>query len=109
MSYRQNYRRSAPRPARWMTLKYPGTCKVCAAPIPAGETGYYDPATRTVTCYDLACCEADGLTRQEWNGSPVSGRWITVRSERRIGRGHASEPVRDPGEDMADRWNETHS
>lgn len=86
MTYRTSYRRtsSAPRVGRWMELRYAGTCAVCRSALPAGTRGFYDPADRSVTCFDLACCEANGLTRQEWIGSPVSGSYATVRSERRL-------------------------
>jgi hypothetical protein len=92
-----------------MALKYAGTCKVCGRAIPAGETAFYDPAARSTTCADMACAKADGLTHQVWHGSPVSGRWVDALSEHRMGSGHRPDvTVRDPGEDMADRWNETH-
>jgi len=102
---RRGYRSQGPRAPRWLALKYAAPCKVCARTIPAGETAFYDYATRTATCNDMACCEVDGLTREVWHGSPVSGRWVPAVSDRRMGTGY----VRDPGEDMADRWNETHS
>jgi len=94
-----------PRANRWMALKYAGTCKVCGRAIPTGETAFYDYAAQTTTCPDLACCKVDGLTHDEWHGSPVSGRWVPTVSDARTGTGY----VRDPGEDAADRWTETHS
>ena len=101
MTFRRSY---APRPARWMDLKYAGRCCVCGASLAVGTRAFYDPADKTVTCVDLACCESSGLTREVWSGSPVSGSWIKTRAERRIGSF-----VRDPGEDAADRWNESHA
>src|SRR3982751_4825772 len=96
------YRNSAPRANRWMALRYAAPCKVCTRTIPAGETAFYDYAARTATCHGVACAEADGLTRDEWHGSPTSGRWAQTLSAHRMGGGY----VRDPGEDAADRWNE---
>ncbi len=89
MTYRQNYSRrsgtAAPR-ARWMDLRYAGTCAQCSADLPAGTRAFYDPADRTVCCLEMACCDAHGLTREKWTGSPLSGQWTTVRSETRIGQ-----------------------
>lgn len=96
----RRYRRAP----RWLALRYAAPCKVCGRTIPAGETAFYDYAARTATCADTACAERDGLTREVWHGSPVSGRYVSALSERRLGAGF----VRDPGEDMADRWSETH-
>lgn len=101
MAYRRNYRRSAP-VSRWLECKFDGTCKVCGRTIPAGEHAFWDCVARTVTCNNLECCKADGLTRDVWHGSPVSGSWQPTVAASRIGGGY----VRDPGEDMADRWNE---
>jgi hypothetical protein len=86
MSRRGAYaRRAGGSGSRWMDLRYAGTCKVCGAALPAGERAFWDASAKTVTCWLLACCEADGLTRQEWQGSPVSGGYVTVRAESRIG------------------------
>ncbi len=93
----------APRAARWLTLRYPAPCKVCGRTVATGEPAFYDYAARSATCDALACCDADGLTREVWHGSPVSGCYATARSDRRLGAGY----VRDPGEDMADRWGES--
>lgn len=73
--------------SRWMALRYAGTCKVCGTAIPQGETAYWDAAAKTTTCWDLACCEADGLTEHR---SP-SGPWdnpegTVVRRDQRLGR-----------------------
>lgn len=85
MTYRTAYRRpAAARVARWMDLRYSGTCAICRNPLPAGSRAFYDPSDRSVTCTDLACCAANGLTREEWSGSPTSGGYVTVRAERRI-------------------------
>jgi len=80
-----NYRRSSGGTSRWMNLRYAGTCKVCGVAVPAGTNAFWDAGARTVTCYNIACCEADGLTTQEWKGSPVSGQFVAVRAARRIG------------------------
>jgi hypothetical protein len=87
-----------------MSLRYAGTCHVCGGAVAAGETAFYDQSTRRITCSTMACADADGLTRDGWVGSPASGHWAPALSDRRIGSGY----VRDPGEDMADRWNESH-
>lgn len=71
--------------SKWIALRYGATCKVCGADVPAGETAFWDANAKAITCHNLACCEADGLTSQEWRGSPVSGSFVAVRSERRIG------------------------
>lgn len=84
--------RSALRPARWLTLHYPATCHVCGTALPAGAVGFWDPATRNTTCTNIACAEADGLTRQEWAGSPISGRWVTTLNDHRVGAGVARQP-----------------
>jgi hypothetical protein len=68
-----------------MDLRYAGTCKVCGSALTAGTRAFYDGDARTVTCLAIECCEADGLTREEWQGSPVSGSYVMVRAERRIG------------------------
>lgn len=86
-----------------MALRFAGVCKVCGCVVPAGVTAFYDYSARSVTCSALACCEADGLTREVWVGSPVSGGWSTATAGSRLGEGY----VRDPGEDMADRWGES--
>jgi len=104
VSYRR--RSYAPRPARWIDLKYAGRCHICGRELRAGTRAFYDPADKSVTCTDMACAETAGLTRQEWHGSPVSGRYVRVLSERRLHPGR--DLIRDPGEDAADRWNETH-
>jgi hypothetical protein len=65
-----------------MDLRYAGTCKVCGDAIPAGQRAYWDAAARTVTCWKLSCCEADGLTEQECHGPAGT---VTVRRAYRVG------------------------
>ena len=92
--YRNNRRTSTSGPAReprWMELRYAGECKVCRRTVPAGETAFYDYAARTVTCSAPECCAADGLTREEWRGSPVSGGYVTVTAATRLGAGYKRE------------------
>jgi hypothetical protein len=71
--------------SRWMTLRYAGQCKVCGAELAAGSFAFWDAATRAVTCERIECAEADGLTCMEWSGSPMSGQFVRVRAERRVG------------------------
>lgn len=92
MAYRSNYRggygrntRRSTGGSRWMDLRYKGTCKVCKRQVPAGERAFYDAESRTVTCFDLECCVADGLTEQVWSGSPVDGAFVPSRTEKRVG------------------------
>jgi hypothetical protein len=88
------YRKPSPNTqSRWMNLKYAGTCKVCGSAVAAGDYAFYDAAARTITCDTMACCEADGLHTQEWSGSPVSGRYVTVRAARRIGSPYTPTPA----------------
>jgi hypothetical protein len=82
----RNYRRTSSAGSRWMNLRYAGTCKVCGQAIPTGQLAYWDAAARTVTCERIECAKADGLTEQQWHGSPVSGQYVDVLRERgRIG------------------------
>jgi hypothetical protein len=67
----------------WINLKYAGTCKVCQQAIAKGDRGFYDRATRKVTCSNISCAKADGLTERKWVGSPVSGKWVDVLAARR--------------------------
>lgn len=53
-----------PKPARWMELRYDGSCHVCGSAIVAGTRGFYDPESREVTCTDMVCAEKDGLTTE---------------------------------------------
>lgn len=103
MAYRNNYRGGYGRTARrstggsrWMDLRYKGTCKVCKKQVPAGERAFYDAESRTVTCFELECCVADGLTEQVWSGSPVSGAFVAQRTEKRMGTPY---PLPDPEAD----------
>jgi hypothetical protein len=48
--------------SRWMTLRYPGRCKVCGAALRAGTLAFWDAGARTVTCERIDCADADGLT-----------------------------------------------
>lgn len=76
-----------PRPARWMDLHYAGHCHVCDADVPAGGRGFYDPATRKITCTNLACASADGLTT--WRSTWPTGA-VEVLAPQRLGAGYAS-------------------
>lgn len=69
----------------WMNLKYAGTCKVCGQTVTKGDRGFYDRATRKVTCSKIDCAKADGLTEKVWKGSPISGKFVDTLSIRRIG------------------------
>jgi hypothetical protein len=81
--YRRTTYRAAPK-ARWMDLRYPGTCAGGGEPLPAGTRAFYDPADRTVCCTNLAHAETYGVTTTEWRGSPVSGRNVTTLSAYRL-------------------------
>lgn len=48
-------------------LRYPGTCRACGTPLPAGETACYDRPSKTVTC--LPCA------------SPVVGGPVDIASD----------------------------
>lgn len=84
MAYRRSYRSYSPPRARWMDLRFAGKCSRCSKTLAVGARAFYDPSDRSVTCWDMACCNASGLTRQEWIGSPVSGGYATVRSDVRL-------------------------
>jgi hypothetical protein len=104
MAYRRYNQR--PRPtsgARWLDVKFAGECSRCGTAIAKGARAIYDYGSKSLTCSRLDCAEAAGFTKAVWNGSPVSGSWGRTLTERQLS---PSEPVRDPGEDMADRWNE---
>ena len=68
---------------RWMDLRRPGTC-TAGEELPAGTRAFWDPQDQTVTCAYLEHAQAAGLTREVWHGSPVSGRWVRVLSDRRL-------------------------
>lgn len=93
MARRYSSTRSAPRPARWMDLRYAGTCCECGSAVPAGARAFYDPQDRTVTCTELECCRAAGLTEEVWSGGITAGNYRTVRT--------ATRPAGRPGEDSA--------
>lgn len=69
----------------WMNLKFAGTCKVCQRAIAKGDRGFYDRGTRKITCSNITCAKADGLTIRTWVGSPVSGQWVDQLNVKRIG------------------------
>ena len=87
--------------AHWLDLRYADTCHVCGAALPKGARAFYDPATRQVTCTELACAEANGLTREVWHGAPTSGRWVKTFSEHRIGTPALRRPPTGPGFGMS--------
>ncbi|ASZ75514.1 hypothetical protein KIW74_gp14 [Mycobacterium phage Kimona] len=71
--------------SRWMNLHFAGMCKMCGNEIRAGQRAYWDARNRNITCTQIECAKADGLTKQEWKGSPVSGQFVDVLAETRIG------------------------
>jgi hypothetical protein len=96
-NYRRNRRATIGRSSsgagsRWMNLRFAAPCKVCGSPVPAGGRGFWDAAARAVTCSAIDCAKADGLTTQQWQGSPVRGQYVTVLSSRRIGDVAPSDP-----------------
>lgn len=76
---------SSARVARWMDLRYAGVCAQCHVAIAAGGRAFYDPSDRTVCCTSIDCARAHGVTREVWQGSPVSGGWVTELSATRMG------------------------
>lgn len=82
MTYRRSYRSRRPAEPRWLDAKYPGTCRQCEQPIAAGQRAYWWPASRTLTCTEIPCAAADGLTETVWHGSPISGHAVEVLAER---------------------------
>jgi hypothetical protein len=44
-------------PTKPMRLRYPGTCRQCTQPVPAGEWAIYDRVAKNVVC--LTCIDAD--------------------------------------------------
>lgn len=108
MSYRRYNRTARPTArsasgARWLAVKFAGECSRCGRPIEKGTRAIYYYGSKSLTCSAIPCARAAGFTTQVWTGSPVSGSWVDSLTEYQAA---ASEPVRDPGEDMADRWNE---
>lgn len=71
-----------------MNLRYAGNCKVCGVRIPVDGRAFYDAGAKTVTCTDIDCADADGLT----TNSPLTGPWdkrtdTRVLAPSRIGTG----------------------
>ena len=79
---------------RTIAVKYAGPCACCGATINAGELADYYPAGTIASRTTPAIAHIGGL----------DGTSARCASEIRTG----TEFVRDPGEDTADRWNETH-
>jgi len=95
MAYNRNYRRNRSTGAgsRWMPLRYAGSCKVCGSAIAVGDHAYWDANARTVTCWDIECCDADGLTTNK----PLTGPWdkrtdTRERTDHRIGSAAPTAP-----------------
>lgn len=87
MAYRNGYARrtrSTSRTGKWMDLRYAGTCRVCKTELPAGTRAYWEPSDRSTTCTAMDCAAANGLTEEVWNGSPVSGSYVTQLSATRF-------------------------
>lgn len=91
MRYR-NYSKPSP---RTIAVKYAGPCACCGATINAGELADYYPVGTIASRTTPAIAHIGGL----------DGNSARCTANLR----QAVELVRDPGEDMADRWNETHS
>lgn len=86
MSYnRYNRNRRSTGGSRWMALRYAGICKVCGTRIPAGTTAFYDSAAKTVTCHNMECADADGLTTMTRPTGPWDGPARPTFSDHRIG------------------------
>lgn len=91
MRYRNRYSKPTP---RTITVKYAGACACCGATIKAGETATYYPVGTIAGMSTAAIAHVGGL---DGNSARCAGE-IKNRAEF----------IRDPGEDAADRWNETH-
>ena len=86
-----------------MALKYAGKCQACGRALAVGDSAWYDPADRTVTCREIECAHTRGLVVKVWRGSPISGRYVDTLTD--VSHG-TYDYIRDPGEDMADRFME---
>jgi len=53
------------RDPRWITLRRPGQCTACKAPLPRGARAYYFPATRTLK--GATCCGAADANEASFN------------------------------------------
>lgn len=54
--------RSYSRDPRWLTARYPGTCRRCGRPIARGARAYYYPSDKSLYCDADGCggaCERD--------------------------------------------------
>lgn len=79
---------------RTITVKYAGPCACCGATINAGEMADYFPVGTIASRTTPAIAHMGGL---DGNSARCANNIRT-----------SAEIVRDPGEDAADRWNETH-
>jgi hypothetical protein len=77
---------------RTIAVKYSGECLCCGATIKAGEMADYYPVGTIASRTTPAIAHVGGL---DGNSARCSAN---LRQDF----------VRDPGEDAADRWNETH-
>lgn len=86
MTYYGGRRRSGRPPSspHWMDLRYAGTCYICSADLPKGTRAFWDPRDRTITCTNIECCKAAGLTEakmltfgsREMTEVRTATRWI---------------------------------
>jgi hypothetical protein len=58
-------------PSRTLKLRRPDVCTVCGKDLQAGETGWWDPAAKTVTCSD---CHELAAAGADVHGSATPGR-----------------------------------
>jgi hypothetical protein len=89
---------SNPKP-RDMVVKYAGPCACCGAIIAAGTWATYYPAGTIASRTTGAIAHVGGL----------DGNSGTCTANIRRELENREQVIRDPGEDAADRWNETHS
>lgn len=92
------YRRFSKPRMRVITVKYPGPCGCCGTEIKAGEIADYYPIGTIAGRSAPTIAHLGGL----------DGNSPRCTSELRKAMNREPAYVRDPGEDSADRWSETH-
>jgi hypothetical protein len=62
----------AGRDQKRMRLRYPGTCRICGAPLPAGSEAVYERNTKTVRCVECPSAAQESAA-DDAAASPVPG------------------------------------